>query len=405
MSTYEYQAIDASGRTVKGVISAESARSARRDIRARKLVPLAVAESRAREQDSPAPGLRRGRMDARQLMTFTRQMAALMDAGLPLEEALSTLAGQSDTPAARKIILSVRSGLAEGLGLARAMGSEHRSFPPVYRALVAAGEASGELQRIFSRLAGDLERRIEFRSRVTSALVYPAALAATAVMVIGILLVLVLPRLADQFASMGQDLPLLTRGLLGLAEGLVNWGPAGIAGLLLGGVLAWRILQKDTIRLRFDARLLRVPVLGHLLSQAHGAAIARTLGAMISGGMPVVDGLHATAKTVRNRSLRQGLEQAAGAVREGASLGRALKAVPGLPPVMTHMAAVGERSSQVGPMLDRAAGYLEQDMDSFMKSVLSLLEPAIILFMGGVVALIVLSIMLPIMQLNTIGLM
>ena len=282
-------------------------------------------------------------------------------------------------------------------------GQQGRAFPPLYRAMVSAGERSGTLQPILERLADDMERDQQVRGKVVTAMVYPAVLAVVALGVVAALMVFVVPKVVDQFDSMNQTLPLLTRLVIGLSDLMRNWGWLVVlilAGLIAAGAAA---LRNPAIRLQFDRWRLRAPLIGRLTRDLHGAKIARTLSTMIAAGLPVLEGLTITARTVSNRALRQATESMAEAVREGGGLSAAMRRADVFPPILVYMTASGESSGRLEPMLERAADYLEREFAAFTAVMLSLLEPAVIVVMGGVVALIVLSILLPILQINTLA--
>ena len=403
MSAFEYQALDAAGRTRSGIVSAQTERAARQELQERRLVPVKLAPARpAVESRLGALGRVDANLDARSLALVTRQLATLVQVA-PLEEALRTIALQADRPNVRRVLLATHGALLEGQRLSAAMGRQGKSFPPLYRAMVAAGEASGALPSILERLADLLEQEQQARGKVVTAVVYPAALAVTAFAVIVALMTFVVPKVVDQFDSMGQTLPLLTRIVIGVSTGVRDWGWLAVLLLAGGGFLLARALRRPALRLRFDGALLRLPVLGKLMRDLHAARLARTLSTMISSGLPILEGLLITAPTVRNRVLRQATEEMAAVIREGGSLSTAMRRAGVFPPLLVYMAASGETSGRVDLMLARAAEYLEREFNTFTSVALSLLEPAIIIAMGGIVALIVLSILLPILQINTLA--
>lgn len=403
MSAFDYAALDTDGRLRKGVVSAAGAREARALLEQRQLVPVRL---QATTDDTTRATMARfspGRFGTRQLTLFTRQLATLA-ATAPLEEALRTIGTQSDHAGVRRVVMGVHTGLVEGFRLADAMARQGKAFPPLYRAMVAAGERSGALPQILERLADLLERQQQVRARLTSALVYPAALAVTALAVVAALMVFVVPKVVEQFDSMGRTLPWLTRAVIGVSELLTGWGLV-LAGVLALGAMAFvRLLQRPAFRLRCDGLLLRLPGIGRVLRDVHGARMARTLAIMLGSGLPLIEGLSITARTVNNRVLRQATQSMAEAIHEGGSLSAVMKRAGVFPPTLLYMASSGENSGQLAPMLDRAADYLEREFNTFTATAMSLLEPAIIVAMGGVVALIVLSILLPVLQFNTMAL-
>jgi len=404
MATFDYVAVDAAGRTVSGTLTADDAAAARALLDRRKLMPLEVAASRgaAAAPSRGAAQRKPARLDARTLALTTRQLATLVTVS-PVEEALRAIALQADRPAVRGVLESVHGGVMEGRRLSEAMALQGSAFPVLYRAMVSAGETSGALAPILERLADGLERDQVVRGKVITALVYPAVLALVALGVVIALMTFVVPRVVDQFDSMNQTLPLLTRLVIGLSDGMRDWGWLAAMLLAAAGVAGAVALRNPAIRLRVDTAILRLPLIGRLTRDLHGARMARTLSTMIAAGLPVLEGLTITARTVANRRLRLATEMMAEAVREGGGLSAAMRRADVFPPILVTMTASGEAGGRLEPMLERAAEYLEREFSTFTAVMLSLIEPAIIVVMGGVVAVIILSILLPILQINTLA--
>lgn len=402
MATFDYVAVDAGGRTVTGAVTAADEPAARSLLERRRLMPLEIAPGGAGAPAAAAAPARPARLSPRVLALTTRQLATLVSV-TSIDEALRTIALQADRPAVRRVLEGVHGAVLEGRRLSDAMALQGRAFPPLYRAMVSAGESSGALGPILERLADGLEREQAVRGKVITALVYPIVLAVVALGVIAALMGFVVPRVVDQFDSMNQTLPLLTRLVIGISDLLRDWGWA--MGLVLAVALAAgaAALRNPSLRLRADTALLRLPLVGRLTRDLHGARMARTLSTMIAAGLPVLEGLTITARTISNRRLRAATEAMAEAVREGGGLSAAMRRADVFPPILVHMTASGESSGRLEPMLERAADYLEREFSTFTAVMLSLLEPAIIVVMGGVVALIVLSILLPILQINTLA--
>ena len=401
MAAFDYVAVDPAGRTVSGALTAADEVAARSLLSRRRLALLELTPARVigRTETAARPG---GKLNAKTLALTTRQLATLISVA-PIEEALRTLALQADRVAVRRVLEGVHAGVMEGRRLSDAMSRQGQAFPPLYRAMVSAGEQSGALQPILERLADGLERDQQVRGKVITALVYPCVLAVVALGVIGALMTFVVPKVVDQFDSMNQTLPLLTRLVIGVSDLMRNWGwlvLVALAVLAAAGVVARR---RPDIRMTMDRAVLRLPLVGRLTRDLHGAKMARTLSTMIAAGLPVLEGLTITARTVSNRALRQATEAMADAVREGGGLSAAMRRADVFPPILVYMTASGESSGRLEPMLERAADYLEREFSTFTAVMLSLLEPAIIVVMGGVVALIVLSILLPILQINTLA--
>jgi general secretion pathway protein F len=397
MASFDFVALDVRGRERLGLLEAASESEARRLLEQRQWVPLQLvpAARAAQRQRRPGRALR-----SKDLALLTRQLATLATVS-PLEEALFTIGSQAGRPDVRHALLETHAQLVEGRRLSEAMESVPGAFPPLYRAMVAAGEGSGSLPVILERLADMLESQQQLRSRLTTALVYPAALAVTATLVVTALMTFVVPKVVDQFESMGRVLPFLTRAIIAVSEFLVTWGLPLLALGAVAAVAAALALRRPATRLRVDRWLLRVPLLGRLLRDVHAALFARTLATMVSSGMPLMEGLAATARTVQNRALREATEGMVAAIREGGSLSSAMRSAAIFPPTLLYMASSGEDSGRLAPMLDRAADYLDREFSTFTSVVLSLLEPAIIIALGGVITLIVLSILLPILQFNS----
>lgn len=399
MPTFDYVAVDAQGRNRHGSLEAGSLRDAGALLRQRELIAVRLV---------PSAPLQRGgglleRFGRRELVLFTRQLATLAPL-TPLEEALRTIGSQSDRRGVRRTVLAVHALLLEGFRLSDAMARQGKAFPPLYRAMVAAGESSGALPEILERLAGLLEAEQQVRGKLLTMLAYPAALALTALAVVAALMTFVVPKVVEQFDSMGRTLPLLTRAVIGVSDALVQWGLPALVLLALAALGARLLLAQPVWRLRADAALLRLPLLGRLLRDIHAARMARTLAIMVGSGLPLLDGLQISAPTIRNRALRQATERMATAIREGGSLSGAMRRADVFPPTLVYMTTSGENSGRLEPMLERGADYLEREFATFATVLMSLVEPAIIIVLGMVVAVIVLSILLPILQFNSLAL-
>ena len=403
MPDFAYVGLDTAGRERRGSVRADTADAARAQLTSRRLYVVRIEPA----AEAASPLLSRGlivrrRLSAKQVAIFTRQLATLVTVA-PLEEALRTLALQAEREEVRRILGSVHAGVVEGRRLADAMGREPKSFPPLYRAMVAAGEGSGTLPAILERLAAFLERQAQVRGKVLSTLAYPIILAVVAAFVVIALMIFVVPRVVEQFQDIGQQLPLLTRIVIGLSSFLATWWwallLAGAVAIVLGG----RALREEGLRLKFDAAMLRIPLIGRLIRDLHAARMARTLATMVASRLPLLEGLKLTTGTVHNRVLRAASAEIAETVRIGGSLSGALRKAGVFPPLLVYLTASGEASGRLDLMLERAADYLEREFDAFTATALALLEPAIIIVMGVVVALIVLSILLPILQLDTLA--
>lgn len=401
MPSFEYEAIDGAGRTKRGVVAAESARLARAELRRLSLTPISVAAPKSAESMT-ADG-KQGRISPNDLVLLTRQLSVLVGASTPLEEALSAVALQTDKQTVRKRVLAVRERVLEGWRFADALGDDRKSFSDLYRAVVAAGEQSGDLAGVLDRLATMLEKNRAIRNKALASLIYPAALALVAGAVVVGLMTLVVPKIVEQFQTFDARLPFVTRFVIGVSDFIVDFGPAILLATIGAGVAFWRGMSNPTFKLGFDQRVLGVPVIGKLLKSLDGARFARTLSTLVAGGAPLLDSLRGAQRTVTNSWIRDRLEISISMVREGASLAAGLKRANALPPMMGHMVAAGERAGAVPMLLDKAAVQLEEEFDTATTVALRLLEPAIIIGMGGVVMVIVLSILLPILRLNSLA--
>ena len=402
MAEFDYIAIDPAGRERKGAIKAETVEDARAKLDSRKLFIVRI-EAGAVEKARRRAGLsfRAPRLSPKELTLFTRQLSTLIQVS-PLEEALRTLGRQSEQAHVQAIVGKVHSGVLEGRRLADALGAEPRSFPPLYRAMISAGESSGSLPTIMERLSDLMERQAVIRSKVLTAIAYPSVLAAFAVCVVAALMIFVVPKVVEQFDTVGQQLPLLTRMVMGISAFLAGYWWLLAIMLGLAGFGLWRALKVESFRYRFDAMLLRLPLLGRLIRDLHAARMARTLSTMVASRLPLMEGLSLTTQTVHNRVLRQASEEIVEAIRGGGSLSAALRRAGVFPPLLVYLTASGESAGRLDTMLERAADYLEREFDSFTSAALAMLEPVIIIAMGGIVAVIILSILLPILQLQSL---
>lgn len=403
MPDYRYVAIDPQGRECKGRLTAANDDAARADLVRRKFHIVAVEAAGSK----PAAGrslfaFRRTKLSAKELALFTRQLATLAEVA-PLEEALRTLTRQSEAESARVVVGDVHAGLLEGRRLADAMARQPGSFPPLYRAMVAAGETTGSLTTILARLADLLERQAEVRGKLIAALAYPIVLAFVAIGVVAALMIFVVPRVVEQFTDSGQQLPFLTRAVIAISSFAANWWWL-IALLFAAAVFGWvTAMRRPAFKARVDARLLRLPLLGRLLRDLHAARFARTLSTMVSSRLPLVEGLRLTVPTIRNAALAGATATIVDQVRAGGGLSAALRDAGVFPPLLVYMTASGESAGRLEQMLERAADYLEREFDRFTAASMALLEPVIIVVMGSCVALIILAILLPILQLQNLA--
>jgi general secretion pathway protein F len=405
MPDFAYVGLDTAGRERSGHVRADTKEAAREQLTQRRLYVVRIepaVEGAGAPLVSRTGLFSRRKMGVKQVTLFTRQLATLVTVS-PLEEALRTVSRQAEREEVRRVLGNVHAGVVEGLRLSDAMAREGASFPPLYRAMVAAGEASGTLPQILERLANLMERQAQVRGKVLSTLAYPIILAIVASFVVFALMIFVVPKVVEQFQDIGQQLPLLTRMVIGVSHFLAAWWWALLLGLAVGALLWVQALKDEGFRMKFDRFVLRLPLVGRLIRDLHAARMARTLSTMVASRLPLLEGLKLTTSTVHNRVLRAASAEIAETVRTGGSLSGALRKAGIFPPLLVYLAASGEASGKLDVMLERAADYLEREFDAFTTTALSLLEPAIIIVMGAVVALIVLSIVLPILQLDTLA--
>ena len=407
MPAFEYEALDPKGVLKTGVVSADSARLARRELRQIRLMPVRISPVAARTDRKFSLPLfaRRNGLKPAALMLLTRQLATMVGAAAPLEESLHTIALQADDKNVRAVLLDVRTSVTEGQRLADAMAQHPEVFSPLYRALIAAGEMSGNLAGVLERLSEHLEKTERLRAKVTTALIYPIVLSAVAMGVIIILMTFVVPKVIAQFDSLGQELPLLTRILVLVSESLSSYGLAMIVLLAAASFVFTRALARPAFRRRVDAGLLTLPVIGKLLRGLYAARLARTLGTLVASGSPISEGLTAAKATVSNLVLADAVGAVGISIQEGTSLSQAMRRTGLFPPMVVYMSAIGESTGRLDLMLTKAAEHLEREFETVTTAAISLLEPLIVVVMGAVVAMIILAILLPILQLNSIALM
>jgi len=399
MPAFEYQALNGTGRREKGVAEGDSPRQVRQLLRERGLTPLHV-EAIGTATAGAAGRRRSGRINAAELALFTRQLATLLRAGAPLEEALGNIARQTRKGGVKRVVLGLRSRVVEGYSLGRALSEYPQVFSELFRATVTAGEEAGHLDPVLERLADYTENRQVMQQRLTAALVYPVILMVVGLLVLGGLLGYVVPQVVQVFVNLDQQLPLLTRMLLQLSAGFQHHGPWLLA-LLLALLWLWRrLLRHNSFRFVMHRLWMRLPLLGGLFQGINSARFARTLSILAASGVPILQALQIAAQVVSSLPMRRAVEQAAERVREGSLIHRALDASDQFPPMIIYLIANGEASGQLEQMLERAAVQQERETDMAVGMALALFEPAMILLMGGLVLVIVLAILLPIFELN-----
>ena len=401
MPAYTYEALDAAGKAQTGVLEAENAKAARSQLRAQGLVPLSVAALAASVQTAGASRWARRVFSSTTLAVWTRQLAGLVGAGLPLERALTSLSDEADDPRQRDLVAHLRAEVNAGAPFAQALSTTPREFDDVYRAVVAAGEQSGALGAVLERLADDLEERQALRAKLLGAALYPAIVSLIALVIVIFLVTYVVPQVAGVFISNQRALPWLTVAMLALSAFVRQWGWLVALALAGGGVMLGLALRQEAFRQRFDAGLLGVPLIGRVARGYNASRFAGTLAMLANAGVPILKALQAAAETLGNRALRADALEALVQVREGAPLAAALAAKKRFPGLLAMFARLGEQTGQLPQMLDRAAKQLSGEVQRRAISLATLLEPILIVVMGMVVMLIVLAVLLPIIQLNT----
>lgn len=405
MPAYTFEALDADGQTHKGLIDADTARAARSQLRARALVPLAVEPATGGAEGTEQKGLNvtlwGGRVfNATALGVWTRQLAGLVSAGMPLERALTALAEEAEEDKVRNLVATLRGEVNAGSAFARALSQFPREFAPSYCAVVAAGEQSGQLGTVLERLADDLEAREVLRNKLIAAALYPAIVTLVAIAIVVFLVSYVVPQVAGVFEGSERALPLLTVVMMAISGFVREWGWLVLALLLSGLGALWFARRQDAVRLRMDASLLRLPVIGRLARGFNAARFAGTLAMLAGSGVPILRALQTAAETLNNRALREDALDALVLVREGAPLASALSSKKRFPPLLSMFARLGEQTGQLPQMLQRAADQLGAEVQRRAMALATVLEPLLIVGMGLIVMLIVLAVLMPIIQLN-----
>lgn len=401
MAAFEYKALDARGRNKSGVLEGDSARQVRQQLREQGLTPLEVSETteKAKREATRFVLFRRGASTS-ELALITRQLATLVAAAMPIEEALKAVAQQCEKAHLRSMVATVRSRVVEGYSLADSLATFPHVFDQLFRSMVAAGERSGHLEKVLNRLADYTEQRQHMRTKLLQAMIYPIVLTCVAIGVISILLTAVVPKVVAQFEHMGQQLPGTTRFLIGASELLQHYGLWFLLAIMLGG-MGWRWWLKDAARRRrWHAVLLRLPVIGRVSRGLNTARFARTLSILNASAVPLLEGMRIAGEVLSNDFARTRILEATERVREGTSLRASLEETKIFPPMMLHMIASGERSGELDSMLERAADNQDREFETQVNIALGVFEPMLVVSMAGVVLFIVMSILQPILELN-----
>lgn len=400
MPAYSFEALDAQGQTHRGVLEADTARTARSQLRAQDLVPLKVEPVQRSSSGLNTVIWESKVFSSTALAVWTRQLSGLVNAGLPLERALSALSDEAETPRQRDLVSALRTEVNAGAPFAKALSQHPREFSAIFTAVIGAGEQSGHLGLVLERLADDLQEQQNLRGKLLAAGLYPAIVCVVALVIVLFLLAYVVPQVAQVFGSNQQQLPALTSFMLALSSFVQNfwlWGLVLVALLSAGGHIA---LKQADVRLRFDAAWLKLPLIGRLARGYNAARFASTLAMLATAGVPILKALQAAADTLSNTALKRDAQDALVLVREGAPLASAIAQHPRFPRLLVMFSRLGEQTGTLPTMLQRAAAQLSEEVQRRALQLATILEPLLIVAMGAMVMLIVLAVMLPIIQLN-----
>ncbi|MBR9729347.1 type II secretion system inner membrane protein GspF [Shewanella intestini] len=407
MAAFEYKALDKKGKQTKGAVEADTARHARSQLRDQGLMPIEIHQVNDKEAQAAKSGFSFGsmfkqRISVAELALITRQIATLVAAGLPIEEALKAVGQQSEKARLGSMIMAVRSRVVEGYSLADSMAEFPHVFDDLYRAMVASGEKSGHLEVVLNRLADYTERRQQLKSKLTQAMIYPIVLTVVAIGVIAVLLAAVVPKVVGQFEHMGQELPGTTQFLILASDFVQDYGIVVLGVVFVLVAIFKRLLKKPELRMKYDTLLLTLPVVGKVSKGLNTARFARTLSILSASSVPLLDGMRIASEVLQNVKVRASVDEATSRVREGSSLGAALTQTKLFPAMMLYMIASGEKSGQLESMLERAADNQDQEFESNVNIALGVFEPMLVVSMASVVLFIVMAILQPILELNNL---
>ncbi len=404
MAAFDYVALDSTGKQTKGVLEGDSQRQVRQFLRDKGLVPLSVdAAAKSTKGNTRTLSFKLGQsISARDLALLTRQMATLVQAGLPIGDVLTAVAQQTEKPRIQSMMMAVRSKVLEGYTLADSLGEYPRAFPGLYRATVAAGEHSGHLDLVLNRLADYTESSKETKQKIQGAMVYPIFLVVFSIAIVSLLMIKVVPNVVEVFSGTGQALPGITQALISTSQFFVSWWWLVLMLVVLIVVVVRSLLQRPAIELKWHKQLLTLPMFGKLSQNINTARFASTLSILTSSGVPLVEAMRIAGEVMANRWLQMRVREATQKVSEGASLRNALQHAGYFPPMMLHMIASGEATGELDTMLSRVASSQEQDLQAFIGIVVSILPPLLLVVMAGLVLMIVLAVLLPIIQMNNL---
>lgn len=398
MAGFGYVAKDAKGKTQRGVIEADNPRAARGILRRQGLFPLSI------DQHEQRAGKRavqlRNPLGGSKLALFTRQLATLIDSGMPIDEALTAVAAQTEGNAAKKVVLQIRANVVEGHSLANALAQAPKSFDTLYRSLVKAGESTGLLGNVLEQLAEHLESNLDTQQKLKSALAYPVVLLIISVGIVGFLMTSVVPEIVGVFQRGGQELPVLTQTVIALSDFFVAYGVVVLAATVLAifGLVRW--LNSKAVKQSWHRFLLRVPFVGRLITTVDSTRFASTLSVLVGAGVTLTDALTIARDVMANLELKAATSKVSEKVMSGVSLFRALDDANCFPLLMVHMVGSGERSGELAKMLGRTAQHQQRELNGRLQTAVAILEPLMILVMGGMVLTIVLAVLMPMIEMN-----
>ena len=401
MAAFDYVAINPNGKKEKGIIAADSLEIARRELRNRKLAPIKVSEVSSR--NFLFRSFQR-KISLKNLVIFTRQLSALTSGGVVLDRALKLIGDQSSNSQLKEHSLTLASRIEEGFSFTEALKEFPQSFDRLFISLVSAGEKAGDMAGVLDRTASYLERKSKIQQDITGALIYPAVLLSLAFIIVSLMLIFVVPSVVDQFANLNQELPLITRWLIGLSNFIS--GPALwiLLILVLSLLFSFRFFGVEKLFTIVDKYLLKIPVLKGFLINSNLARFTTSLSILRNNDIPIVQALDISTATISNSHLRSNLEKSLSRVSEGISLAQCLSSVPQIPPMVTQLVASGERSGELENMLSKAADFLDMEFQQSTKIAMNLLEPMVVVIMGTIVASIVVAVLLPLIQMNNLSL-
>lgn len=395
MSAYQYIALKKNGSTCKGVIEADSERNARQLLRDNGLFPTEVYPLKKN-----ASKKQRDKIKSQDLSLFTRQLATLLAAGIPIDESLRGVAEQSENVKVQKLIVAVRAKVMEGYGLAQAMGEFPHAFPELYRSTIAAGEQTGHLDMVLEKLADYTENQQKIRQKIQQALIYPSLMIIISIVIVSFLLAFVVPKIIEVFTSSGQTLPTMTLILIKISKFIQFYGIYLLLGIISIILIFLKLLKKPKFLQRWHKLLLKIPIIGYLIKSVNVARYIHTFGILFAAGVNVLETMRVSASLLNNNIMQNSFNTATIQVKEGTSINQALHATKFLNPMATHLIASGEKSGNLAGMMERAAQHLDNEVKRIIDTALTLLEPIIILIMGTVVLFIVLSTLLPIFSME-----